>query len=275
MTRIQKERSFAAGIKEAIFQAMQEDDEIICFGLGVTDPKGVFGTTKGLEDHFGSNRVFDTPTSENAMTGVAVGAALDGIKSVVTHQRLDFFLLAMDQLVNGAAKWRYMFGAQHSVPITIRLIIGKGWGQGATHSQNLHAWFAHIPGLKVIMPSNPFDAKMLLYSSRLDPNPVIFLEHRWWHDITGEMPQLAKPVDISCSKVVQIGSDITIVSMSYLTLEALTAAKHLHRYGIETEIVDLRSVKPIDFDTIFASLDKTKRLLVLDQASPRVLLPVK
>ena len=145
-----REITYAAAINDAMHVAMRVDESVICYGLGVTDPKGVFGTTIGLEQSFGSARVFDVPTSENALLGIAVGASLAGLKPVVTHQRLDFFLLALDQLVNAAAKWHYMFGGTTSVPITIRLIIGRGWGQGPTHSQNLHAWFSHIPGLKKI-----------------------------------------------------------------------------------------------------------------------------
>jgi pyruvate dehydrogenase E1 component beta subunit len=151
--------------------------------LGVTDPKGVFGTTTGLEEKFGSNRVFDMPTSENAMTGIGIGVSLNGFRPVMTHQRLDFALLSLDQIINNAAKWRFMFGGTRGVPITIRLIIGRGWGQGPTHSQNLHALFSHIPGLKVVMPSTAKDAKGLLLSSIFDPDPVIFLENRWLHNM--------------------------------------------------------------------------------------------
>ncbi len=154
--------NYAQAVNEALMQAMARDDSVICYGLGTDDPKGVLGTTLGLQERFGEDRVFDMPTSENAMTGVAIGAALNGIRPVMTHQRLDFFLLAMDQLVNNAAKWHYMFGSQASVPITIRLLIGRGWGQGPTHSQNLQAWFAHVPGLKVVMPTTAYDAKGLL-----------------------------------------------------------------------------------------------------------------
>ena len=164
------QKNFATAINEAIHQAMEIDESVICYGLGVTDPKTVFGTTANLEKRFGSERVFDMPTSENAMTGVAIGAALNGVKSVMTHQRIDFFLLAMDQLVNSAAKWHYMFGSQNSISITIRLIIGRGWGQGPTHSQNLQAWFAHIPGLKVVMPTTPEDAKGLEETSNSKAN---------------------------------------------------------------------------------------------------------
>lgn len=258
------QKNFITAINEALHLAMQIDESVICYGLGVTDPKAVFGTTKKLESQFGSKRVFDMPTSENAMTGVAIGAALNGIKSVVTHQRVDFFLLAMDQLVNGAAKWHYMFGGQNSVPITIRLIIGRGWGQGPTHSQNLQAWFAHIPGLKVLMPTTPEDAKGMLLSAIFDPNPVIFLEHRWLHNSIGEVPEGDIRVPLGKAKVVKSGVDITLVAMSYMTIEALHAANYLEKKGISCEVIDLRSIKPLDWDLIMNSLKKTGRLLVLD-----------
>jgi pyruvate/2-oxoglutarate/acetoin dehydrogenase E1 component len=257
-------KNFSTAINEAIHQAMEVDESVICYGLGVNDPKSVFGTTANLEKRFGSERVFDMPTSENAMTGIAIGAALNGIKSVMTHQRIDFFLLAMDQLVNSAAKWHYMFGSQTSIPITIRLIIGRGWGQGPTHSQNLQAWFAHIPGLKVVMPTTPKDAKGLLISSIFDPNPVIFLEHRWLHNTIGEVPGGDFRVPIGKAKIVRTGVDVTIVSMSYMTIEALYAADYLAKQGISCEIIDLRTIKPLDWDTVMYSVAKTGRLLALD-----------
>jgi len=258
------QKNFITAINEALHLAMQIDESVICYGLGVTDPKAVFGTTEKLEDCFGSKRVFDMPTSENAMTGVAIGAALNGIKSVVTHQRVDFFLLAMDQLVNSAAKWHYMFGGQNSVPITIRLIIGRGWGQGPTHSQNLQAWFAHIPGLKVVMPTTPEDAKGMLLSAIFDPNPVIFLEHRWLHNTIGEVPEGDFRIPPGKAKVVKFGTDITLVAMSYMTIEALHAANYLEKKGISCDVIDLRSIKPLDWDLIMNSVKKTGRLLALD-----------
>lgn len=257
-------KNFSNAINEAIHQAMEVDESVICYGLGVTDPKSVFGTTANLEKRFGSERVFDMPTSENAMTGVAIGAALNGIKSVMTHQRIDFFLLAVDQLVNSAAKWHYMFGSQISIPITIRLIIGRGWGQGPTHSQNLQAWFAHIPGLKVVMPTTPEDAKGLLISSIFDPNPVVFLEHRWLHNTIGEVPGGDFRVPIGKAKIVRTGADVTIVSMSYMTIEALHAADYLATQGISCEIIDLRTIKPLDWETVMHSVAKTGSLLALD-----------
>lgn len=258
------QKTFSAAINEAIFHAMKIDSSVICYGLGVTDPKAVFGTTLNLEENFGSERVFDMPTSENAMTGVAIGAALNGIKTIMTHQRVDFFLLAMDQLINSAAKWHYMFGSKNSIPITIRLIIGRGWGQGPTHSQNLQAWFAHIPGLKVVMPTTPEDAKGLLIESIFDPNPVIFLEHRWLHNSIGEVPEGDFRLPLGRAKLMRKGSDVTIIAMSYLTLEALKAVEYLAKQGIDCELIDLRSVKPIDWGAIFGSVEKTGRLIVLD-----------
>ena len=242
---------------------MSEDDSVICFGLGATDPKGIFGTTSGLAENFGGKRVFDTPTSENAMTGIGIGASMTGIKTIMTHQRLDFFLLAIDQLVNSAAKMHYMFGGKINIPITIRLIIGRGWGQGPTHSQNLHAWFAHIPGLKVVMPSNANDAYHLLLKSISDPNPVIFLEHRWLHNTTSNLEKKSI-LEIGQANITRSGSDFTVVTMSYLTIEAQIAAKYLSKHNINIEIIDLCSIKPLDLNLIKISLLKTKRLLVLD-----------
>ena len=259
--------SFANSINNALEVAMRLDEKVICYGLGATDPKGIFGTTLGLESKFGKERVFDMPTSENAMTGVGIGAAIAGFKPVMTHQRLDFFLLAMDQLVNSAAKMHYMFNGQLEVPLTIRLILGRGWGQGPTHSQNLQSWFAHIPGLKVVMPSSAEDAKGLLLSSIFDPNPVIFLEHRWLHNSISEVPHGDFRIALGNSKKLMTGNDFTIVSMSYLTAEALIASKYLKEYGINVDLIDLRTIKPLDFNAIVQSIKITGKILVLDTGS--------
>lgn len=262
--KMKREITFATAINEAIHETMSINSNIICYGLGVTDPKSVFDTTKNLELKFGKDRVFDMPTSENAMTGIAVGASLNGLIPIMTHQRLDFFLLAMDQLINSASKWHYMFGSQNSVPITIRLILGRGWGQGPTHSQNLQAWFAHMPGLKVVMPSTPDDAKGLLTASILDPNPVVFLEHRWLHNAKGIVPEGFYSLPLGKAKKVKIGSDVTIISMSYMTIEALHAAEYLKNKGISCEVIDLLTIRPIDWEEIFTSVNKTGRILALD-----------
>lgn len=256
--------SYSQAINQAMHQAMSEDENVITYGLGVTDPKCIFGTTAGLEDAFGGERVFDMPTSENAMTGIAIGAALNGLRPVMVHQRLDFFLLAMDQLVNSAAKWHFMFGGSGRVPICIRLIIGRGWGQGPTHSQNLQAWFAHIPGLKVVMPTSAEDAKGLLLASIFDDNPVVFLEHRWLHNTHGEVPELPYRTPLGKAKVVREGVDVTIVAMSYMTVEAIHAADYLALSGIYCDVIDLRTISPLDWDSVFASVRKTGRVIVLD-----------
>lgn len=259
--------TYAQAIREAMTQAMAMDKNVICYGLGVDDPKGVFGTTLGLKEKFGNDRVFDMPTSENAMTGIAIGASLNGIRPVMTHQRFDFFLLAMDQLVNNAAKWHYMFGEKLSVPITIRLLVGRGWGQGPTHSQSLHSWLAHIPGIKVVMPSTAADAKGLMLSSIFDNNPVVFIEHRWLHNLEGEVPEQDFRTPIGKAQRLKEGKDITIVSLSYMTIEALHAIDTLESCGITCDLIDLRCVNPIDWDTILDSVRKTGRLMALDISS--------
>ena len=264
MTRV---ITFAQAVNEALHCALQQDDKVIAFGLGIDDPKRIFGTTAGLKEAFGPRRVFDMPVSENAMTGIAVGAALNGLRPVMTHQRLDFFLLAVDQLVNNAAKWHYMFGGRRSVPVTIRLIAGRGWGQGPQHSQNLHALFAHIPGLKVVMPSTPRDAKGLLLSAIFDANPVVYIDHRWLHNTEGDVPEGDYRVPIGKASVLRAGTDVTIVSLSYMTIEALHAVEVLERQGISCELVDLRTVSPIDWETIYESVGRTGGLLALDTAT--------
>ena len=260
-------KTFSEAIRSAIVDAMDADANVICYGLGVPDPKGVFGTTTGLQKRFGPQRVFDTPTSENAMTGVGIGAALNGIRSVMTHQRLDFFLLAMDQLVNNAAKWQYMFGGAMSVPITIRLILGRGWGQGPTHSQNLQSWLAHVPGLKIMMPCFPSEAYHLLREAIEDSDPVVFLEHRWLHQTeekreSTEIPTMGRAVRV------REGKDLTIVSSSYMTLEALRAADWLTEQGIQCEIINWHTLRPMDWTALQQSIAKTGRLLALETGNP-------
>lgn len=255
---------FTQAIHEALDQAMRMDRRVICYGLGVPDPKGIFGTTLGLQAKYGKQRVFDMPASENGMLGVGVGAAITGLRPVMCHQRADFFLLAMDQLVNSAAKWNYMFDGRAAAPITIRLIVGRGWGQGPTHSQSMQAWFAHIPGLRVVMPSTPGDAKGLLLASIFDNNPVVFIEHRWLHHQEGHVPKGDYRVPLGKAALLRKGFAATIVAASYMTIEALRAADFLRTRNIACDVIDLRSVNPIDWRTIIASVARTKRLLALD-----------
>ena len=254
-------------INKTINRAMRDSNKVICFGLGVTDPKGVFGTTLNLEKKYGAKRVFDVPASENALTGFAIGASLNSSIPILTHQRLDFALLSLDQIINSAAKWLYMFGGQFSVPITIRMIIGRGWGQGPTHSQNLHSVFSHIPGLKVVSASTPDDVGNLLYSSIFDSNPVIFLEHRWLHNSYGKLPNKMKKNEIGKCKILKKGKDITLISLSYMTLECIEAAKILARFKIDAEIIDLQTISPLDQKTIINSSKKTRMVLVADTSN--------
>lgn len=263
---LENDRTAALEILRVIESNLENNPKFIVAGLGVNDPKGIFGTTKGLVEKFGAKRVIETPTSENAMTGVGVGLALSGFRPLMVHQRMDFFLLAMDQLVNSAAKWHYMFGQQNSVPITIRLITGRGWGQGPTHSQNLHSWFAHIPGLKIVMPAFAADVAPLLQSAIDDPNPVIFIEDRWIHNqkISAEIKELNTTVPLGKANVVKSGSQITLVASGYMTIEALKATEYLLEIGISVELIDLRSIKPLDTKTVIKSVEKTGALLVVD-----------
>ena len=259
--------TFAQAINKALHEEMKRNKNLVCFGLGINDPLRFFGTTKNLKEKFGEDRVFETPTSENAMTGVGVGMSIHKNPCVMMHQRLDFFLLAMDQLVNSAAKWHYMFGGQKSVPITIRLIVGKGWGQGPTHSQSLQSWFAHIPGLKVVMPSLPNDAYNLLKSSIRDPNPVIFIEHRWLHEIE-EKKILIKNLKKNISaKLLNKGKDLTILSYSLSTIEILSMKKILFDNNVSYDHVDISTLKPLDLSLLKNSLKKTKKLLIVDTIS--------
>tara|TARA_B100000161_G_scaffold260046_1_gene226648 strand:+ start:1403 stop:2458 length:1056 start_codon:yes stop_codon:yes gene_type:complete len=246
---------------------MKKNKNIVCFGLGVDDPKSIFNTTKNLQKKFGKNRVFDTPASENAMTGIGIGMSLNGKIPIMVHQRLDFFLLAMDQLVNNASKWNIMFGGKNRVPITIRLIIGRGWGQGPTHSQNLQSWFAHVPGLKVVAPSFPSTMKNLLIDSILDPDPVIIIEHRWIHNIEEKLNISSHKKQLGKVNLLNKGKDITLISSSYSTIEILKIYETLKKNNVSFDHIDLLSIKPLDMMAIYRSVKKTGKLLVLDNSS--------
>jgi len=261
-----RELTYAEALREAQDMCLAKYPESYLMGLGVPDPKGIFGTTLGLQDKYGEERVFDIPLSENAITGVAIGSAITGMRPILTHQRLDFALVSIDQIVNQAAKWHYMFNGTMSVPLVIRMIIGRGWGQGPQHSQSLHAWFAHIPGLKVIMPSNPYDAKGMLIAAIEDENPVLLLEHRWLHSVKGNVPEeyYSLPLD-GCTRIAE-GSDITLVSLAYGINECRAASLELKNYNIYAEVIDIRCLQPIDYSSIIESVEKTGRVIVIDYA---------
>jgi pyruvate dehydrogenase E1 component beta subunit len=259
-----RDLSYAKAILEATDQSMQRDEKVYLMGLGVPDPKGIFGTTLDLQEKYGKKRVMDMPVSENAMTGIAIGSAIVGMRPIMTHQRVDFFLLALDQLINNAAKWHYMFGGKFSIPLVIRLIIGRGWGQGPQHSQSLQSLFCQIPGLKVVAPFSPKDAKGMLISAVKDPNPVIFLEHRWLHNIQDKVEEDFYEEEIGKARVIKEGNDITIIASSYMVVESLKALDLLKDEGISIEIIDLRTLRPIDKTTILNSVKKTGRVLIVD-----------
>ncbi len=256
--------TYAEAINEALDLSLKKDPNLLCYGLGVSDPKEVFNTTKNLQRKYSSERVFDIPCSENALTGVAIGCAIKKCRVVMTHQRLDFSLLSLDQIINNASKFYYMFNKKIRVPITIRMIVGRGWGQGPTHSQSLQSIFSHIPGLKVVMPSNANDAKKLLISSIFDDNPVIYIEHRWLHGQKSKVENGFIKRKIINANILRKGKDLTIVASSHMTTEAIIAGKILQKNNIGAEIIDLRSIKPLDFKKIKKSVKKTKRLIVLD-----------
>ncbi len=260
------ERMLTGGqaVREALDQAMEKDETVFLMGLGVDDPKGIFGTTAGLAQKYGPRRVLEPPVAENSMTGIAIGAAITGMRPVLVHQRIDFAILSMDQIINNAAKWHYMFGGATKVPLTIRMIIGRGWGQGPQHSQSLQAIFMHIPGLKVVMPFNPYDTKGLLMASIADDNPVIFIEHRWLQNIQGPVPDEPYQIPLGKAKTVRKGKDLTIVTISHMVLESLKAADVLEKIGISVEVVDLRTIKPLDIEHILKSVKKTGRLIAVD-----------
>jgi pyruvate/2-oxoglutarate/acetoin dehydrogenase E1 component len=256
--------SYADALYEATRQEMERDPSVFVFGLGVDDPKGMYGTTSELHRIFGPARNFDTPLSEDAMTGVAIGAALAGMRPIHIHQRMDFLLLCMNQLVNIAAKTSYMFAGAMKVPMVVRAIIGRSWGQGAQHSQALHSYFMHAPGIKVAAPTTPHDAKGCLIAAIRDNNPVVFVEHRMLYRFHGHVPAEAYEVPFGRARVLAEGRDITIVAISHMVVEAVRARQQLAKVGISAEVIDPVTLTPIDIETIVASTLKTGRLLVVD-----------
>ena len=252
--------SYSLAINEAIRQAMDRDSSILLLGQGVKSVWYVGNTCKDLFEKFGK-RVIDTPVSENAMTGAAVGSALAGMKSIVLHPRMDFMLYAFDPIINQAANWHYMSGGRASVPVVIWGIINRGGEQAAQHSQDFKALFAHIPGLKVVVPSNAYNAKGLMISAIYDDNPVIFIDDRWLYDLEAEVPKDMYKIEIGKAKVVKQGNDITLATSSYMVKQSLEAVE-----GLDVEVIDLRTIKPLDKDLILESVKKTGRLVIVDNA---------
>lgn len=256
--------SYVEAVREGLHQALSTDPDVFVMGQDVDAPGGMFGITRGLHAEFGGDRVFDTPLAENALTGVAVGAAIAGMRPVYLHNRPDFLLLAMDQLVNHAAKWYYMFGGAVNVPLVIWTCIGRGWGSAAQHSQALQGLFMHVPGLKLIMPSTCYDAKGLLLAAIADPNPVIIMDHRLNFSQKGKVPPEIYQVPIGKGVVRRNGRDVTVVATSHQVLEVFNVAQELTERGIEVEVIDPRTLRPLDQEIILNSVAKTGRLVIVD-----------
>ena len=256
--------TYVEALNEAIHQAMDGDPRVMLLGQGVNNPWYVGQTMKGVYARFGPDRVVDPPVSEQAMNGVVIGAALSGMRPVVVHPRMDFMLIGLEQIINQAANWSYMFAGQASVPLVIWAIINRGGEQGAQHSQAVHAMLAHIPGLKVVMPATPYDVKGLMLAAINDPNPVAVIDERLLYSIVGEVPEAPYEVEIGKAQVMREGRDVTVVATSHMVWEAMAAADELSKDGVSVEVVNLRSLKPLDKTAILQSVGKTHRLLVAD-----------
>ncbi len=261
MDQIVRELSFAQAIQEALSIAMERDPRVFLMGEDIGVYGGAFQVTGDLVHRFGEDRVMDTPISELGGAGVAVGAALGGMLPVYEFQFSDFATLAMEQIVNQAAKLRYMLGGSVSVPLVMRLPCGSGTGAAAQHSQSLEAWFAHVPGLKVVQPSSPHDAKGLLLAAIADPDPVIIFEHKLLYKTRGAVPEGHYTVPLDKAETKRVGKDGTIVATAIMVVKALEAAAELAKEGIDLEVIDLRSLRPIDVPAIVASVTKTHRLM--------------
>lgn len=264
MNKMKRNLSYVEAILEGTDQEMSRDKSVIVYGLDVDDPKAIQGTTRGLLKKYGSERVFGTPLSEDAMTGVAVGMALAGLRPIHIHIRMDFMLLAMNQLINIAAKSHYMYGGQVNIPMVVRSMIGKSWGQGAQHSQAFYSFFTHVPGLKVVAPTTPYDAKGCLIEAIRDNNPVIYVEHRILHFQKGYVPKKQYSVPPGKARITAKGKDITLVGISSMQHECQRAQFYLKSVGVEAEVIDPIWLSPLDIDTIVQSVKKTGRLIVVD-----------
>lgn len=261
-----RETRYIRAISEALNEEMARDENVFVIGEDVGGPGGAFSATKGLLETYGERRVRDTPISESAVIGLAIGAAAEGLRPVAEIMFADFLTVCMDQIVNQLAKTRYMFGGMYTLPVVIRAPGGGGLNAGPQHSQCLEAWFAHIPGLKVVMPATPYDAKGLLKSAIRDDNPIIFLENKALYSSKGEIPDEEYLVPLGKADVKRAGKDVTVVAASRMVHEALAAAKTLSDDGIDVEVVDLRTISPLDKETIFDSVEKTSRLVVAHEA---------
>src|SRR3954470_7071755 len=260
------EITYREAVRDALATAMREDDDVFIMGEDIAEMGGSMGVTQGMLAEFGPARVRNTPISEMALVGTAIGAAMQGMRPVAEVMYEDFLTLATEQLVNQAAKHRYMSGGQLKVPLTVRTQGGAGWSPGAQHAQQLEAWFVHIPGLKVVFPSTPTDVRGLLWSSIYDDNPVVFFEHRTLYGIKEEVPDELEPIPIGKARVHREGEDVTVVATGRLVHEALAAAADAEKEGVSVEVVDPRTLLPLDEGTIVDSVKKTNRCVVAHEA---------
>ena len=258
--------TYAEAIREALRQEMRRDENIFLIGEDIGIYGGAFGVTYGLINEFGEERVRDTPISELAIVGTSLGAAITGMRPIAEIMFMDFTTLAMEQIVNQAAKMKYMFGGKAKIPMVIRTPAGSGTGAAAQHSQSLEAWFTHVPGLKVVMPSTPYDAKGLLISSIRDDNPVIFIEHKLLYKISGEVPEEEYEISLGVADIKREGEDLTIIATSIMIQRAISASKELKKEGISIEILDPRTLKPYDKKTIIESIKKTGKVIIVHEA---------
>lgn len=256
--------NYAEAVREGLQQSLALDDSVFVMGQGVDDPSGMFGATMNLHKEFGSDRVFDTPLAETALTGIAVGAALGKMRPVYFHNRPDFLTLSMDQIVNHASKWSYMFGGKVCVPLVLWACIGRGWGSAAQHSQALQGLFFHVPGLKLIMPSTCYDAKGLMISAIKDNNPVLIMDHRLNFKQVGNVPEDMYYIPIGKGIIRKPGNDVTVVAISHLVVDSFSVSQELAQQGVDVELIDLRTLRPLDEEMILTSVAKTGRLVVVD-----------
>jgi len=265
-TSTNREITYLEAVREALTQEMRQDPEVFVIGEDVGVYGGAFGVTRGMLEEFGSERIRDTPISEAAIAGAATGSALMGMRPVMEIMFMDFLTISMNQLVNQAAKIHFMFGGKANIPMVVRAPAGSGTGAAAQHSQSLEAWFVHTPGIKVVAPSTPFDAKGLLTTAIRDNNPVLFMEHKLLYRTSGEVPVESYAISLGQADIKRLGSDLTVLVYSIMVPRALEAAEQLATEGIELEIVDLRSLKPLDTETIIQSVSKTGRALIVHEA---------
>ena len=263
------EMTFVEALRTTLEEEMRRDPSLMLIGEDIGKYGGIFGVTKGLLQEFGPLRVRNTPISESAIIGAALGAAMTGIRTVAELMYVDFTTCAMDQIVNQVAKMHYMSGGKLRIPLVIRTHGGGGRGNAAQHSQNLEAWFLHVPGLKIVMPSTPADAKGLLATAIRDDNPVLFIEHKLLYSTKGQVPEGEHLIPLGQADVKRVGTDVTIVTISHMVLKALRAAERLAADGIEAEVIDLRTLAPLDLETVLRSVRKTNRVVIAHEACRR------